>query len=238
MSAWGAGKLARRSTAAELMDDAGLDAAEYARCLRDLASVNRLTLTHRPVLAWLDRAVASLPPGTAVSVLDVAYGQGDLLRAIHGWAARRGIAVTLAGIDLNPRSAAVAAAATPAGMAIDYRTGDVFGHAPRPLPDFIVTSQFAHHLDDAAVVRLLGWLDAHAARGWFIADLHRAWIAWRGFPLLARAMRWHRIVRLDGTVSIARSFRRAEWAAYLAQAGLAAELAWRLPFRWCVGRLK
>jgi len=228
--------LARRSTEEEVMNDATLGAEDYARCLRNLAAVNRITFTHRPILAWLDRATRDWPRGTAVSVLDVACGQGDLLRAIRRWANRRGLAATLAGIDLNPRGAAMAAAATPPGTPISYQTGDVFQHDPQPLPDFIVSSHFAHHLTDAELVRFLAWLDAHAARGWFIADLHRHWMPYLGFRVLAYLAGWHRIIREDGTLSVARSFRRDDWQRAFSEAGVTAEIAWSFPFRYCVGR--
>ena len=230
--------LSRRSTAAELMDGADVSDAEYARCLHDLAAVNRVTLTHRPTLRWLARATDGLPHGAAIAILDVACGEGDLLRAIRRWADGRGLAVRLAGIDLNPRSAVAARAATTPGMAISYRTGDVFDYAPDPAPDFVVSSQFTHHLSDADVVRFLHWLERHAMRGWFIADLERHAVPYYGFRVLAWLFGWHRIVRLDGTVSIARSFRPAEWRRLLEEAGLAAEVGWQLPFRICVGRLK
>jgi hypothetical protein len=154
--------LSRRSTEPEEMDAPGTDAETYSRCIADLAKVNRLTLTHRPTLRWLAAATRGLPAGATVSILDIACGYGDLLRAIRRWADRRGLSVVLAGLDLNPRSAAQAAAATPPEMTIAYRTGDVFAYAPQPLPDLIVSSQFAHHLDDAEVVRFVRWLDAHA----------------------------------------------------------------------------
>ena len=230
--------LCHRSSAAELMDADGLDAAEYARCLGDLERVNRLTLTHRPTLRWLDAATRDLRPGAALSVLDVACGHGDLLRAIHAWATGRGLCPVLAGIDLNPRSAVAAATATPPGVDIAWRTGDVFDDTPAPRPDFIVSSQFAHHLNDAQVVLFLRWMERHAGRGWFIADLHRHALAYYGFPLLARLMGWHRIVRLDGTVSIARSFRRGEWRRLIAAARVPASVHWRIMFRYCVSRLR
>jgi len=230
--------LSRRSSLPEQMDDPALSAEEYRRCLHDLAQVNRVTLTHRPVLAWLDTVTAALPPGAAISVLDVACGEGDLLRAIRRWADRRGLCASLEGIDLNPRSAVAAAAVTPAAMAIVHQTGDVFDYAPDPAPDFIVSSQFTHHLPDIEVVHFLRWLELHARGGWFIADLHRHALAYYGFPVLAVLARWHRIVRQDGTISIARSFRRADWTQLLAEAGLAAEIRWRLAFRFCVSRLK
>ena len=44
--------------------------------------------------------------------------RADLLRAIHSWATRRGLMPVLSGIDLNPRSAIEAVAATPTGTVI------------------------------------------------------------------------------------------------------------------------
>lgn len=230
--------LSRRSDLSERMDDPALPRADYERCLHDLAAVNRVTFTHRPTLRWLDRAARDLPVDRVVSILDVACGEGDLLRAVRRWAKRRGRTVRLEGIDLNPRSAVAAAAQTPPDWGIVWRTGDVFDHAPDPSPDFIVTSQFTHHLTDADIVRFLRWLERHAAKGWFIADLHRATFAYWGFGLLATVARWHPIVRSDGMISVARGFRRAEWRHLLAEAGVPGEISWHMAFRWCVGRLK
>jgi 2-polyprenyl-3-methyl-5-hydroxy-6-metoxy-1,4-benzoquinol methylase len=216
------------------MDSETTSPKTYARCLADLSQVNAVTFTHRATLNWLGRVTRSLPEGAPFTILDVACGHGDLLRAIRRWADRRGLHPTLHGIDLNPRSAEVAASATPPGMHIQYLTGDVFAYAPAPLPDLIVTSQFTHHLTDEDLVRFLAWLDAHAARAWFIADLHRHALAYYGFPVLARIAGWHRIVRNDGRISIARSFRKADWQRYLTQAGIEARISWSFPFRYCV----
>ena len=169
-----------------------------------------MTLTHRPTLRWLAQASRDLPRTTPLSILDVACGGGDLLRAIRRWADRSGREVSLQGIDLNPRSAVVARAATPPAMAIAYHTGDVFTYDPQPAPDFIVSSQFMHHLSDAEAVQFLRWLEHHATRGWYVADLRRHAVPYYGFRFLATAARWHRIVRSDGTISIARGFRLPE----------------------------
>jgi 2-polyprenyl-3-methyl-5-hydroxy-6-metoxy-1,4-benzoquinol methylase len=230
--------LARRSTARELMDDAALPPAIYRRCIDDLAGVNRLTMTHGATLRWLAKATRHYPPGAEFSVLDVAYGQGDLLRAIGGWAAKAGFRVRLSGVDLNPRSARAAEAATPPAMTIAYHVGDVFAHHPAEKPDFIVTSQFTHHLTDEQLLAFLRWLEAEARRGWHITDLHRHPIPYHSFRWIARAARWHWIVGHDGTISIARGFRREEWAALLAEAGIDAEIAWHVPFRHSVSRIR
>jgi hypothetical protein len=50
-------------------------------------------------------------------------------------------------------------------------------------------------------------------------------------------MGWHPIVRQDGQLSIARSYRPDEWAAVLDAAGVSQARVYRaFPFRLCVER--
>jgi 2-polyprenyl-3-methyl-5-hydroxy-6-metoxy-1,4-benzoquinol methylase len=220
------------------MDAPSTSPEVYARCLRDLSRVNAFTLTHRATLSWIAKVTRSWAKDQPVSILDVACGHGDLLRAIGRWAERTQRNARLEGIDLNPSSAAVADAATPPGMQIGYRTGDVFQFSPEKPPDLIITSQFTHHLTDDALVRFLRWLDAHAGKGWCIVDLHRHALPYYGFPVLARLAGWHRIVRQDGQISVARAFRKGDWQRALAEAGLQAEIQWVFPFRYRVSHVR
>jgi 2-polyprenyl-3-methyl-5-hydroxy-6-metoxy-1,4-benzoquinol methylase len=233
--------LATRSFEAEWMDDPSVDEATFRDCLTDLAAVNGWTLARPPTLRWLARVTRGWPSGRRLTLVDVGYGQGDMLRAIHRWALRRGLAPDLIGVDLSPWSATAAHAATPPGLAIDYRTGDVFdARFDRPV-DVVVSSLVAHHLDDAQLVGFLRWMEATATAGWFVNDLHRHAVAYHGFRLLSAAMRWHRFVRHDGPLSVARAFRRDDWERLIADAGLdrrTIELRWHLPFRLCVGRIR
>lgn len=225
--------LATRATGEEAMDDPALAPETYAAVLRDLARVNRVTLAARPTLRFLDTAVRVR---RRLRLLDVGYGDGDMLRRIARWAARRGIAAELVGIDLNPRSAAIARADTPAELPIDYRTGDYAGLADQPW-DVIVSSLVAHHMTRDQLVAFLRFMDAHAAVGWFVNDLHRHCLAHAGYPLLATLLRWHPIVRADGTLSIARSYRPGEWPPLLAEAGVTGARVERMfPFRLCVSK--
>jgi SAM-dependent methyltransferase len=228
--------LATRADAQEQMDDPALDPAVYDEVLADLARVNRWTLAARPTLGFLERA---LKGKRSFRLLDVGFGDGDMLRVIAAWAARRGITAELVGVDLNPRSEPKARAATPAALGIDYRTGDY-----RDVPgefDLIVSSLVAHHMAPDELGAFIRYMEARAARGWMINDLHRHRLAHLGYPLLARMLRVHRIVREDGTLSIARSFRPAEWRAILDEAGVppaAARIFRSFPFRLCVERLR
>jgi hypothetical protein len=103
----------------------------------------------------------------------------------------------------------------------------------------IVSNLVAHHMTHDQLIAFLRFMEQHARRGWLINDLHRHRFAHWGFPILARLMRWHRIVRLDGTLSIARSYRPGEWSAILAEAGVSDARIYRaFPFRLCVERLR
>lgn len=224
--------LAARSRQAEQMDSAELDAATYGQILADLALVNAVTLAARPTLDFLDRA---LEGRTAFRLLDVGFGHGDMLRRIARWATRRGISAELVGVDLNPRSAPIAKAATPDAMAIDFRTGD-YGDVEGPI-DLTVSSLVAHHMSDRQLRDFLRFMEQRSSVGWLVNDLHRHAFAYAGYPLLARLLGVHRIVREDGRLSIARAFRPGEWHAILADAGIAgARVVRRFPFRLCVER--
>lgn len=226
--------LARRSFAEEQMDAAELPPAVYDQVLRDLSRVNRWTLAARPTLEFLDRAVG---PRRTFSLLDVGFGSGDMLREIADWARRRGKEARLVGVDLNPKSVAVARALTPAELPIDYRTGD-YTDQPEPF-DFVVSSLVAHHMTPGQLRAFLRHMERTARLGWFVNDLHRRYLPHRGYPLLARMLGAHRIVREDGTLSIARSFRADEWRAILADAGVhGARVGRRFPYRLCVERLR
>ena len=217
------------------MDDPSLDAATYTNVLHDLAQVNTITMARRPTLAFLDRAVGRRQ---RFRLLDVGYGDGDMLRTIARWAKRRGIAAELVGIDLNPRSHAAARDATPADLAIDYRTGDYADLAGEGW-DCVISSLVAHHMTREQLVAFLRFMEAEARAGWLVNDLHRHGFAYSGWPLLAGLMRWHPIVRHDGHLSIARSYRPREWPPLLAEAGVEGAHVFRaFPFRLCVEKLR
>ena len=227
--------LNNRSFEQEQMDDPAIDPAVYAQVLSDLARVNRWTLTARPALRFLARATRGL---REFSLLDVGFGHGDTLRTIARWAGRRGIKARLAGVDLNPLSETIARAASPDDLAIDFRTGDYRDQPERF--DFIISSQVAHHMSAPQLQDFLRFMEAETVRGWLVSDLNRHVVPHMAFPLLARLMRVHRIVREDGTLSIARAIRAGEWCVILADAGIAPDsvrIRHYVPFRLSLERV-
>ena len=227
-------KLAVRSRQDEQMDAEDLDFETYAALLADLSKVNRLLLSARPTLGFLKRALGAR---THFRLLDVGFGHGDMLRSIAIWAKRKGLTAELIGVDLNPRSQRVAQAATQAKLGISFRTGDYADFAGEKF-DFVVSSFVAHHMTDDQLIAFLRFMEKEAQVGWLVNDIRRSAIAHTAYPVLARIMRWHRIVREDGMLSIARGWREEDWLPYLAAADISgAAVARRFPFRLCVERI-
>ncbi len=227
--------LAERRITTELMDDPSLSPAIYHAVLADLAKANAVTMAARPTLRFLEQAVGN---ASEFTLLDVGYGHGDMLRRIARWASQRGITARLIGIDLNPSSEEAARRVTDPALPIAYITGD---YADFGLDQFdcIVSSLVAHHMTQDELLGFLRFMEERARLGWFVNDLHRHGLSYLGYPILARLMGWHPIVRQDGQTSIARAFRPPEWAQLLAAAGIEqARVQRAFPFRLCVSRLR
>ncbi len=233
--------LSRRSAELELMDLEASDPANLEACLRDLERINRWTGAYRITLSWLGRLLDRHWLSRPLVVMDVGCGYGDMLRRIAAFAEQRDVAVDLIGVDLNPLAAAAAARATPRGRPIRYLAGDVFDLPPAIRPDVAISALFAHHLDDARLVRFLHWMDERAPLGWLVNDLRRHPVPYLIARFAPALLRMNRMVRNDAAVSVARAFERRDWERLLARAGLAAEpttFAACFPFRFAVGRIK
>jgi len=215
---------------------------ELRACLHDIARVDRVTFAYRPTISWLEKLMAAHPESTRpLRVVDVGCGYGDMLRRIHSWAAKRGNAVELTGIDLNPDAIRAAREATPPAQRIEWIVGDALSDAATGKIDVVVSSLLTHHLTDSQIVQFVQWMERTARRGWFINDLHRRPVPYHLFRLLARFTNWHRFVKNDGPVSIRRSFVVEDWQRLCAAAELAAEsvsIQEYRPARLCVGRIK
>jgi hypothetical protein len=227
----------RRASPSELPElmDGDCSYEDFRDCLRSLEKVNRWLLGYRPTLTWLERLSHELRD--PIQIVDVGSGGGDFLRQIAGWARRRGVAVQLTGIDLNPYAARVAAESTPKKFGITWVTGDAMVYRPEKPMDVVVSSLLAHHLEDEEIVALLRWMEETVQVGWFINDLERVEWTSRMFAWV----RWHRLVRHDGPVSFRRAFQKEDWVRLLAAAEVLQETVtverWR-PGRLCVGRRK
>jgi SAM-dependent methyltransferase len=231
--------LRQRAQLTELMDEP-CTREELRGCLRDIARLNRWFLGYRPVLHWLDLVV---PASAAwpIHILDVGCGYGDGLRRIERWALKRGIALELTGLDINPDAVAIAAEASPPKSTIRWIAADVLRHAPDRPVHLVVSSLFTHHLAEPDLIRFLEWMELHAALGWFVNDLSRAAVPYHFLRLFSKLAHLHPFVQYDSPASIARAFVRQDWETICASAGLAPGAVSIRPFkpaRLCVARSK
>lgn len=231
--------LAAPIEAEEEMDAVELAPARYSNVLADLSRINALTLAARPTLGFLERLRARGIGQRPWRVLDVGFGAGDMLARIARWGDRRGVALDLVGVDLNPKSAPVAEARL--GGRAGLITGNYQDLAGEGW-DIVMSSLVTHHMTPPQRAEFLRFMEAETTRGWLVNDLHRQRLPFAGYPLLATLAWVDPIVRRDGQLSVGRSFRRAEWAAMLADALPEVAGDCRIfrsfPYRLCVERIR
>jgi len=218
-----------RNMLPERMDDPAETEAAWETALRDLGRLNRWTFADRPLRAFLHRFSGE----TAVSVLDVGAGGGDVLMAVQDFFTAKGVATDLTALDISPHAAPCAQRRHP-GLRARWITADVFDLAEAERFDLILCTLVAHHLPDPDVVRLLHLLAARANKGWLILDVQRDALVWAGLWLGTRLLRLDSMVIHDSTASVSRAFRRADWERYLAESGVAARVETSFPYRWAI----
>jgi len=223
----GLGLAPPRARGIEWLDDPSVDPAVRARSLADVARANALFGGTHAVLAELARALDRFPARSA-TLLDVGTGLGDIPRRAVALAARRGIALRAAGVEL---AESLARTASGEGFAVACADARRLPFADASV-DFVTCSQLLHHFEDADARVLLRELQRVARRRVIVSELRRSWMAAAGIWLASFPLRFHPVSRHDGVVSVMRGFRREELRALVRDAvARDAEVHDRLGFR-------
>ena len=220
--------LSVRSSQLEIMDTTPLSPTEMARTLDFLAMANKWFGGTAIITKYLDEWTE---PEKEISILDVGTGAADIPLVLATWARRRGIHVRVVGLDLVSEIVDIARARTKHEPAIEIRRGDLFELADSSERfDFVTASLFLHHMPGKQAQRALGAFDRLARRGVIVSDLVRSQFGY--FTVgLASWIFGNRVVRHDGPVSVARSFRRDEFQLMANELGLGYLTARNEP--WC-----
>ncbi len=194
-----------RQRGVEILDDPAVDPAVRERSIGDVTRSNRVlgglrAAAHaaRPVVAQLGAAGGTL--------LDVGTGLADIPQRVRADAAAAGILLTTIGVDEAPSLVArtagrVTHAVCANALALPFRDASI---------DVVMCSQLLHHFADADAERLLAELNRVARRSVVVSDLRRSWIAAIGFWVVSWPLRFHRVTRHDGVVSVLRGFTTGE----------------------------
>lgn len=202
--------LPRLQEAAELLDRPDNSDEEIRENLRDLERLNRCFGGTRAVLLYLSRMVDKRSQ-SPLTILDVATGGADIPRAICRWARKRKLAVAIEAVD---RGDQVLAAATE--WSIDFPEIRLRRAQAPPLPypdcsfDYVISSLFFHHLNEAEGILLLREMARVARRGLLVNDLLRNRLACLLTAMTTRLLSGNRLTRHDGPMSVLRGFRPQE----------------------------
>lgn len=222
---------ARRSEGRELIDAPGLDPAELAECLGELAFINTALGGHRATLGALARLI---PSGRReFDVLDVGSGGGDTARSIVAWARRRGLTARVHGIDLAPEAVACARRSSAGLPGLEFSVQDLFGLPAARKYDVVHAALLLHHLSDEEAVRALSRMHELCRVGLVVNDLHRHPFAYHSIRRLTALLSRNRLIRHDAPLSVLRGFCRSGLEDLARRASLPApEISWHWAFRW------
>lgn len=214
-----------RRRGAEILDDPATPPAVRERSQRDVVRSNTVLGGARAYRLAVRRA---MPAVGACTLLDVGAGLGDLPSRAAADARRNGVSLTTIVTDrmeglLRAGRAGADHAVCADALALPLRTGGA---------DIVTCSQLLHHFERPDAVRLVREMHRVARRAVVVSDLRRSWIAAAGFWLVSFVLRFHRVTRHDGTLSVLRGFTAPELAGIVHDAtGAAPDVRRHLGFR-------
>ena len=210
-----------RSGAPEWIDLPETPFEDVLQAMQDIQRINGLLLTYPILLGVLER-LARFPADRPLRVLDVATGLADIPRALVDWARRRGQAVEVVGLDLNPRILAMAAPRLEGYPEIRLVEGDALalpfeaGHF-----DWAMCHLALHHFPPDTHQAFFAELDRVIAPGGgvIVGDLERSRLHYAAaFPFLN--LLTSRVCARDGLQSIMNALSARELGRLLDETGL------------------
>jgi len=222
-----------RKLTPELMDDPNVDEATLQAALTEVTRVNKYLGGQQVTLKGL-RYFFDRFPQKNYTILDVGCGDGAMLRSIAIFARQRSISVTLIGIDINPKSIALAKERSQNFPELSFQVQDVFKLKDTHQEIDIITSTLTmHHFTDAEIIKFLGQFLKLANLGVVINDLQRSKIAYRLFQAYSSLFMRSAMARHDGLISIERAFTKNDLLSFTSKLGVQSfNIKWRWAFRY------
>ncbi|WP_052350411.1 methyltransferase domain-containing protein [Paenibacillus gorillae] len=200
--------------------------------LGEVWDVNRYLGGNPALFNHLDRLLLRVGRKEDITVLDVATGLADIPLALAARCRRKGLAVSIVGVDMHPDIVKLAERRTAEDTAVQVRQADgtALPYADNSF-DIAFSNLALHHMDDEAAVKLLQEMNRVSRIGWVITDLERHTVAYAAAKLLARYVWQSPVTKHDGPLSVQRSFTVGEARALIRQAGVEASVRRHFPFR-------
>lgn len=220
--------LKERSKKTEILDEDDLPFEDIKICIKELNAINTLLGGHSITL----QGVNSFYPDNKnlFSVCEIGSGGGDNLKAIS----KKFTNATFTGIDLK-KSCIDFAKLQYKELNAEWIASDYSKVQFTDKPDIIFSSLFCHHFSNEQLVVMLNWMQQNSKKGFFINDLQRNTIAFYLIKWLTAIFSKSYMVKHDGPVSVARSFRKKDWQLLFMKAGINNySIKWRWAFRYLI----
>lgn len=224
--------LERRNMQPELMDDPSMSRDNLREALAGLRKINKVSRV-APILWNTIRDWLNEHGRRSFSLLDVACGDGEVLRDIARKAHRAGYVVSTCGIDINPHAVALAKERQKeSGIKGEY----LCQSALEPLPggyDVVISTLFLHHLKDSEIPTFLQSLSQAATGLVMVHDIERSYLGYTLALVGPKIFSSSQVTRLDAIHSIRGALSKNEVLAYCRGAKIyAATLKSTWPCRW------
>jgi SAM-dependent methyltransferase len=199
----------------ELMDRPQPISAELEVDLRNLRQLNRYFGSYRLIEHFLRRWIH---PGSALRVLDLATGSGDIPRLVVDFARSTDAKVAVDAVDQQASTVQIARRLSAAYPEIEFVQGDILTFAREPY-DIVLCSLALHHFSENDAVAVLKRVRALSRRYVLVSDLRRGWLATVGVYLLTALVFREPMTRIDARLSAERAFSFREFRSLAERAG-------------------
>ena len=154
--------------------------------------------------------------------LDLGAGGCDITVWMLRQAAKRGLRIDATALEHDPRIVAYAQAKYGDMAGLRIVEGDALDPAWWEPVDYVFANHLLHHLDDAAIVRLLPLIAQNTRRVFVLNDIRRSRLAYLGYALSMGLLAHRSFALADGLTSIRRGFLPGELQSLLRQSHLEA----------------
>jgi 2-polyprenyl-3-methyl-5-hydroxy-6-metoxy-1,4-benzoquinol methylase len=221
-----------RSSAPEIMDDFNMEGEILRDALDKIAGINRFLGGNKAILDGIKLLIKNKPKATAIRIIDIGCGNGDMLRAIADYGSKNKLNFILKGIDANDFTINHAKSLSTIYNQIGYECKDVFKNDLEAC-DIMRCTLTLHHFKDEEILDLLARYKKITTIGIIINDLQRSALAYYLFIALCFVFRLNKMSKEDGLVSILRGFKKGDLFNYAEKLKLTSfTIQWKWAFRY------
>lgn len=230
-----------RTNEPETMDDFAMEGEILRDALDKIAKINQLLGGNQLTLRGVQQLIGNISKTTAITIVDVGCGNGDMLRTLSDYGLKNNLNFQLIGIDANNFTVNHAQQLSQNYPNIRYQCEDIFDKSFNELKyDIVLCTLTLHHFKDNEIIHLLNVFNANSNIGIVINDLQRSAISYRLFQALCFVFRLNDMSREDGLISILRGFKKVElinFSEKLKFSNYKIQWEWAFRYQWIISKI-